>query len=126
MSKVGFCRQKSKLVLFSHEILCCKTFQVTYYLFIYDIPNRSCVTLKYSSGETTSGEKRNQSLASILIVKLLECRLFLSTNHFVGFVMKTRLAFLSLYDIHSVYSKCYPLKSSQDHVCCATVLRNAH
>src|SRR6218665_3316140 len=48
MSKVGFCRQKSKLVLFSHEILCCKTFQMTYYLFIYDVPNRSCVTLKYS------------------------------------------------------------------------------
>jgi len=49
MSKVGFCRQKSKLVLFSHEILCCKTFQMTYYLFISDIPNWSCVTLKYSS-----------------------------------------------------------------------------
>src|SRR6218665_3797671 len=30
--KVGFCRQKSKFVLFSHEILCCKTFQMTYYL----------------------------------------------------------------------------------------------
>ena len=55
MSKVGFvaksrfCRQKSKLVLFSHEILCCEAFQMTYYLFIYDVPNRSCVTLKYSS-----------------------------------------------------------------------------
>src|SRR6218665_66616 len=49
MSKVGFCRHKSKLVLFSHEILCCKTFQMTYYLFIYDVPNRNCVTLKYSS-----------------------------------------------------------------------------
>ena len=49
MSKVGFCRQKSKLVLFFHEILCCKTFQMTYYLFIYDVPNSSCVTLKYSS-----------------------------------------------------------------------------
>src|SRR6218665_4156143 len=49
MSKVDFCRQKSKFVLFSHEIVCCKTFQMTYYLFIYDIPNRSCVILKYSS-----------------------------------------------------------------------------
>src|SRR6218665_741759 len=51
MSKVGFCRQKSKLVLFSHEILCCKTFQMTYYFFIYDVPNRSGVILKYSSVE---------------------------------------------------------------------------
>ena len=49
MSKVGFCCQKSKLVLFFHEILCCKTFQMTYYLFMHDVPNRSCVTLKYSS-----------------------------------------------------------------------------
>src|SRR6218665_136502 len=49
MSKIPFCHQKSKLVLFSHGILCCKTFQMTYYIFIYDVPNRSYVTLKYSS-----------------------------------------------------------------------------
>src|SRR6218665_1809462 len=59
-----FCRQKSKFVLFSHEILCCKTFQMTYYLFIYDVPNRSCVTLKYSSFGNYFWRKRNKSLAS--------------------------------------------------------------
>src|SRR6218665_868146 len=51
MAKVDFCCQKSKFVLFSHEILCCKTFQMTYYLFIYDVPNRSYVILKYSNVE---------------------------------------------------------------------------
>jgi len=51
MAKVGFCRQKSKFVLFSLEILCCKTFKMSYYLFIYNVPNGSCVILKYSSVE---------------------------------------------------------------------------
>jgi len=51
MAKVGFCRQKSKFVLLSHEILRCKTFQMTYYLYMYDVPSRSCVMLKYSSVE---------------------------------------------------------------------------
>ena len=36
------------------------------------------------------------------------------------------LAFLSIYNIDAVYSICYPLKSSQDHVCCTIILRNAH
>src|SRR6218665_1744276 len=74
---------KSKFVLFSHEILCCKTFQMTYYSFIYDIPNRSCVILKYSSVENYFWRKMQSkfgkyaSLAEhCLIVKLSECRLF--------------------------------------------------
>src|SRR6218665_689942 len=46
--KSRICRQNSKLVLISHEILCCKTFQMIYHLFIYDVPD-SCVTLKYSN-----------------------------------------------------------------------------
>src|SRR6218665_2240970 len=93
MSKVGFCRQKSKLVLFSHKMLCCKTFKMTYYLFIYDVPNR---ILKYSSvgnyfwRKAQSKFGKYASLAMHTLVKLLECRLFLSTNHFVGFIMKTR------------------------------------
>ena len=33
-SKVDFCRQKWKFVLFSHEILWSKAFQMTYYLFM--------------------------------------------------------------------------------------------
>jgi len=48
LAKIGFCRQKSKFLLFSHEILRYKKFQMTYYLFIYDIPNRCCVIFKYS------------------------------------------------------------------------------
>src|SRR6218665_222165 len=36
------------------------------------------------------------------------------------------LAFLSIYNTDAIYSKCYPLKSSQHYVCCAIVLRNAH
>jgi len=35
MSKVDFCRQKSKLVLFSNEILCCKTFQMTLFIYLW-------------------------------------------------------------------------------------------
>jgi len=38
---------------------------ILYYLFIYDVPNRSCVILKYSSVENYFGEKRNQSSASM-------------------------------------------------------------
>src|SRR6218665_1489350 len=127
MSKVGFCRQKSKLVLFSHEILCCKTFQMTYYLFIYDVPNRSCVILKYTSVEnyfwrkTQSKLGKYASLAMHTYSKTIRMQAF-STNHSVCFVIKTRPWHINI-DI--VYTKCYPLKSSQDHVCCAIVLRNA-
>jgi len=49
--KSRLCRQKSKYVLFSQEIRHCKIFQMTYYLFIYGVPNRSCVILKYCSVE---------------------------------------------------------------------------
>src|SRR6218665_3890698 len=44
--KVGFCRQKSKFVLFSHEILCCKTFQTIYYLLETDRISFSFLTPK--------------------------------------------------------------------------------
>src|SRR6218665_841919 len=58
-SKRRLCRQKSKFVLFPHEIIRCKTFQMTYYLFIYDVPNRSCVILKCSSVQNYIGRKRH-------------------------------------------------------------------
>src|SRR6218665_1852054 len=38
-------------LVFANEKACCKTYQMTYYLFIYDVPKRSCVILKYSSVE---------------------------------------------------------------------------
>src|SRR6218665_3555441 len=125
-------RQKSKLVLFSHEILCCKTFQMTYYLFIYDVPNRSCVTLKYSSvgnyfwRKTQSKFDKYASLATHNYSKTTRMSIFVYQSFCWLRYEDQTLAFLSIYNIHAVYSKCYPLKSSQDHVCCAIVLRNAH
>src|SRR6218665_2597701 len=133
MSKVGFCRQKSKFVLFSLEILRCKTFQMTYYLFIYDVPNRSCVILKYSSVENYFWRKTQSKFGKYASLTMHTCSK--TTRMEVIFVYQSlcllrykdqTLAFLSIYNIDAVYSKFYPLKSSQDHVCCAIVLRNAH
>src|SRR6218665_18879 len=133
MSKVGFCRQKSKLVLFSHEILCCKTFQITYYLFIYDFPNRSCVTLKYSSvgnyfwRKTQSKFGKCASLATHTYSKTTRMQAIFVYQSFCLLCYEGQtLAFLSIYNTYAVYFKCYPLKRSKNHVCCAIVLRNAH
>jgi len=86
-AKVSFSRKKSKFVLFSHEILLCKSFQMTYYLFISDVPNRSCVILKYSSlgnyiwrkMQSKFGKYMYASLAThtYSMLKLLECRLII-------------------------------------------------
>ena len=68
--QVGFSRQKSKFVLFSHEILWSKTFQMTYYLFIYDVPNRSYVILKYSSVENYFWRKMQSKFGKQPMMKL--------------------------------------------------------
>src|SRR6218665_2138309 len=79
--KSRLCHQKSKFVLFSHEILCCKTFQMTYYLFIYDVPNRSCVILKYSRvenyGENVTKFGKHASLATHTYSKTIRMQVFL-------------------------------------------------
>src|SRR6218665_533083 len=132
-AKVGFCRQKSKFVLFFHEILCCKTFQMTYYLSIYDVPNRSCVVFKYSGVEnyfwrkTQSKFGKYASLATHIYSKTIRIQLIFFYQSFCLLPYKDQtLSFLSIYNIDAIFSKCYHLKSSQNHVCCAIVLRNAH
>ena|SRR6218665_1181477 len=119
MAKVGFCRQKSNFVLFSHEILCCKTFQMTYYLFIYDVPNRSCVILKYSGVEnyfwrkTQSKIGKYASLAMHTYSKTIRMLAIFCLPIICLLRYKDQtLAFLSIYNIYAVYSKCHPLKSS--------------
>ena len=106
---------------------------MTYYLFIYDFPNRNCVILKYSSVEnyfwrkTQSKFGKYASLAMHTNGKTTRMQAIFFYQSFCLLRYKDQtLAFLSIYNIYAVYSKCYPLKSSQDHVCCAIVLRNAH
>src|SRR6218665_623134 len=120
MSKLGYCRQKSKLVLFSHEILCYKTFQMTYYLIIYDVPNRSCVTLKYSSVGNYFWRKMQSKFGKC--ASLATHTYSKTTRMWAIFVYQSfcllryedqTLAFLSIYNIYSLYSKYYPLKNIQ-------------
>src|SRR6218665_3671228 len=104
-----------------------------YYLFIYDVPNRSCVTLKYSSvgnyfwRKTQSKFGKYASLAMHTYSKTTRMEAIFVYQSFCLLCYEGQtLAFLSIYNIDAVYSKCYPLKSSQDHACSAIVLRNAH
>ena len=103
---------------------------MTYYLFIYDIPNRSCVTLKYTSVKNYFWRKtqpRFDKYATHTYSKTTRMEAILVYQSFCLLCYEGQtLAFLSIYNVDAVYSKCYPLKSSQDHVCCAIVLRNAH
>src|SRR6218665_2759378 len=100
---------------------------------MYDIPNRSCVTLKYSSvgnyfwRKTQSNFGKYASLATHTYSKTTTMKAIFVYQSFCLLCYENQtLAFLSICNIDAVYSKCYPLKSSQDHVGCAIVLRNAH
>src|SRR6218665_1663455 len=113
----------------------CKTFQMTYYLFIYDVPNRSYVTLKYSSvgnyfwRKTQSKFGKYASLATHTYSKTTRMQAIFVYQSFCLLRYKDQtLAFLSIITLmpSTLNAKCYPLKSSQDHACCAIVLRNAH
>src|SRR6218665_3921577 len=106
MAKIGFCRQKSKFVLFFHDILCCKTFQMTYYLFIYDVPNRSCVILKYSSVENYIWRKTQSKFGKYAFLAMLtdnkairmQAIFFYQSFYLLRYKDQT-LAFLSIYCI---------------------------
>src|SRR6218665_1971489 len=111
MAKIGFCRQKSKFLLFSHEILCCKTFQMTYYLFIYDVPNRSRVILKYSSVENYIWRKMQSifgkyaSIATLTYNKAIRMQVIFFYQSFSLLHCKDQtLAFLSINNIDAIYS----------------------
>ena len=69
MAKLGFSRQKSKFTLFSNEVLLFQTFQMTSYLFVYDVSNRSCERLEFST-EGNYIWRKTQSKFRLIIRRL--------------------------------------------------------